>query len=403
MKALARAVARADGYSLILAVGRDAKPPARLLQELKAVTAGHFRKVQLDNASDPLAAIQLSTAAEPRALLLVGILQLFQSGLGREFLTALNLQRSDWARQIECPVVLWVPDRHLGELLRGAPDFFDTRSDTLFFDSGGRPESAKPSRLISNRLRFGVLPVAELRERIAELMARLNTVDSAEKGGTERVDWLLELARLQLAIGDASAALESLEKALPAAVKEMADPSTRKRCRHLRATALIESGIFGEELKELLDADEDPYLRLEALRARFEADPGVSAGLEALNTAPPMIQGLHDAREEAVAWAWLAEIEEWLGENEKALEIWRVQVLGCLQEAGDADATFLVQVVVPVLQLELGDPETVRAKQKLARALRGKPRLDAIWREIAAGWQASSRRGKARAFFSFWN
>lgn len=359
MKALARAVTRADGYSLILAVGRDAEPPDSLFAELETVTAGHFQKVQLENASDPLAAIQLSTTAEPRALLLVGIVRLFQGRLGREFLTALNLQRSDWARQIACPVVLWVPDRYLGELLRGAPDFFDTRSDTLFFESEFKPESVRPSRQFSNWIRFGARPHGELRARIAELESRLSTIGPAKNLGHLRLPWLLELARLQLAGGDAKAALEILDHGVDPKLRKAMDPTLRKQDRLLRVAALIETNAFGEELRSLLSQEEgevNPVLRLEALRAEFEAAPTVPAGLEALQRVPSWIEDLQDPRAEAVAWAWLAEIAEWLGEKEKALEIWSGQVLSRLSEAGESDSLLPVIWAMFALQIELGIP-----------------------------------------------
>ncbi len=113
----------------------------------------------------------------------------------RQFLLRLNVQRPEWAQLIPRPVVIWTPPHVLGLFEREAPDFFDWRSDVVFFPDLEQGEISRfwfdwgPTTSDNLPIEVRLERIRELEPRIEELA---NTQDPVAMA--RRAAWLCELA-----------------------------------------------------------------------------------------------------------------------------------------------------------------------------------------------------------------
>ena len=201
-RALRRGLCRSHGFSLHLCVCDSPAARDELIANLAAsMPAVPLHRVEIkDQDDDILDRVQQATADEPfGAVMVVGLDRaLDHFDLARRLLDGLNLRRAEWPRVVPQPVAFWVARGHLGALTRGAPDFFDWRSDTIEF-----PELARAEILpLANReWHYGVDPrlsAGDQQERVQELKARLasSAGTDAEDVVRKRLEWWDELAEL---------------------------------------------------------------------------------------------------------------------------------------------------------------------------------------------------------------
>ena len=159
-----------------------------------------------------------------------------------------QLGRTEWPWRVPHPVVFWLPRRLVGALTRGAPDFFDWRSDTI--------EVAELSSVALRPLAvrdwdFGVDPRfsrEEQDERLRELQARIAaTPDSVhERVCRTRLDWWDELAELKLARGQLDEALRMLTEEVLPVFERLGDLRSLLVCRAKIALTLLARGRADE-------------------------------------------------------------------------------------------------------------------------------------------------------------
>lgn len=134
-RALRRGVTRSRGFSLHLC-GCDS-PATRdqfidhLAASLPAVAVNRF---ELPDGDENLLDGVVRTLADgpPGPVMVLGLERaLTDSERAHRLLSGLNLSRVEWPIRVPHPVVFWVPRCFLGDLTRGAPDFFDWRSDCI--------------------------------------------------------------------------------------------------------------------------------------------------------------------------------------------------------------------------------------------------------------------------------
>ena len=222
-RALRRAIVRSRGFSILLCVCDSPAHGDELIDNLSASTpALNIRRIDLEaDAEDTLEVVSGKlggTAGE--AIMVTGLWRAFDRPEQRDrLLDTLNLRRGEWPGRVPLPVVFWIPRAHLGPLLRGAPDFFDWRSDTLEFPT--HIDESVFRRLGERQWSFGVDPrlsAADQRDRVLELRSRLARSEGTDSEAIERsrLRWWDELAELLAFRGDLDEALRiRTEEQLP--------------------------------------------------------------------------------------------------------------------------------------------------------------------------------------------
>ena len=218
LRLLRRSLQRSRGFALLLCVCE--LPTAR--NQFIANLSSAMPDVELitvdasDAGQDLLEALAAHvTDARPRAfMVIVADALLADPASAQHFLDTLNLRRAEWPHRVPHPVAFWLPRRHLGEVTRGAPDFFDWRSDTIDFpevpDTALRPLGIR-------EWKFGVDPrfsLEERNERLRELKSRIAAVADAtdEVIVRQRLAWWAEVADLERVRGELNEALRIYEQ-----------------------------------------------------------------------------------------------------------------------------------------------------------------------------------------------
>ena len=218
LRLLRRSLQRSRGFALLLCVCELPTARNQFIAQLGAAMPD-VELITID-AADPgqdlLEALAAHvTDARPRAfMVVVADALLADPASAQRFLDTLNLRRAEWPHRVPHPVAFWLPRRHLGEVTRGAPDFFDWRSDTIDFpevpDTALRPLGIR-------EWKFGVDPrfsLEERNERLRELKSRIAAVADAtdEVIVRQRLAWWDEVAELERVRGELNEALRIYEQ-----------------------------------------------------------------------------------------------------------------------------------------------------------------------------------------------
>jgi hypothetical protein len=221
-RALRRGITRSRGFSLHLCICDAPATRDRFIADLAdSLPALDLIRFEVPDGDDDLleGVVRALTGNRSGPVMIVGIERaLADPARAPGLLSGLNLGRTEWPWRVPHPVVFWLPRRLVGALTRGAPDFFDWRSDTIEV-----PElSSVALRPLAVRdWDFGVDPRfsrEEQDERLRELQARIAaTPDSGhERVCRTRLDWWDELSELKLARGQLDEALRiRTEEQLP--------------------------------------------------------------------------------------------------------------------------------------------------------------------------------------------
>ena len=311
LRLLRRSLQRSRGFALLLCVCELPTARKQFIAQLGAAMPD-VELITVD-AADPGQDLLENLAAHvtdacPRAfMVVVADALLADPASARRFLDTLNLHRAEWPRRIPHPVAFWLPRRHLGEVTRGAPDFFDWRSDSIDF-----PEVADTAlRALGVReWEFGVDPrfsAEEREERLRELKSRIAAVaDSTDEAVVwQRLAWWDEVAELEKLRGEWYEAVR---------IREQEQLPVYLRLGDIRSIAVTQ-GRIADILQACGQLDE-------ALRIRKREEL-------------PVYHRLSDDRAIAITWSKIADILHARGELDEALRIRQQETLPTLLRLGD--------------------------------------------------------------------
>ena len=393
LRLLRRSLQRSRGFALLLCVCE--LPTAR--NQFIANLSSAMPDVELitvdasDAGQDLLEALAAHvTDARPRAfMVVVADALLADPASAQRFLDTLNLRRAEWPHRVPHPVAFWLPRRHLGEVTRGAPDFFDWRSDTIDFpevpDTALRPLGIR-------EWKFGVDPrfsLEERNERLRELRSRIAAVaDSTDEVIVrQRLAWWDEVADLEQVRGELDEALRIREREELPSYQRLGDDRDIALTQGKIADILQYRGQLDEALRIREQEELPAYQRLgdihsiavtqgkiaDILKARGQLD-------EALRIREqeqlPVYLLLGDIREIAVTRGQIADILQARGQLNEALCIREQEELPTFERLGDIHSLLFARANLALNLLQRTAPgDRERAEALLALALADARRL----------------------------
>ena len=344
LRLLRRSLQRSRGFALLLCVCELPTARNQFIAQLGAAMPD-VELITID-AADPgqdlLEALAAHvTDARPRAfMVVVADALLADPASAQRFLDTLNLRRAEWPHRVPHPVAFGLPRRHLGEVTRGAPDFFDWRSDTIDFpevpDTALRPLGIR-------EWKFGVDPrfsLKERNERLRELRSRIAAVADAtdEVIVRQRLAWWAEVADLERVRGELDEALR---------IHEQEELPVYHGLGDVRAIAITQ-GQIADILQARGQLDE-------ALRIREQEEL-------------PVYRRLGDVRSVAVTQGQIADILQDRGQLDEALRIREQEQLPVYRRLGDVRAIAITQgKIADILQArgQLDEALTIREQEQL--------------------------------------
>ena len=352
LRLLRRSLQRSRGFALLLCVCELPTARNQFIAQLGAAMPD-VELITID-AADPgqdlLEALAAHvTDARPRAfMVVVADALLADPASAQHFLDTLNLRRAEWPHRVPHPVAFWLPRRHLGEVTRGAPDFFDWRSDTIDFPEV--PDTALRA-LGMREWEFGVDPrfsLEERNERLRELKSRIAAVADAtdEVIVRQRLAWWDEVAELERVRGELNEALRIYEQEeLPVYQGLSGDLSVA-----------VTQGRIADILQDRGQLDE-------ALRIREQ---------EQL----PVYRRLGDVRSVAVTQGKIANILQDRGQLDEALTIREQEQLPVFEHLGDVRSALIARANLALNLLQRAAPgDRDKARGLLCLALADARRL----------------------------
>ncbi len=341
LRLLRRSLQRSRGFALLLCVCELPTARNQFIAQLGAAMPD-VELITID-AADPgqdlLEALAAHvTDARPRAfMVIVADALLADPASAQHFLDTLNLRRAEWPHRVPHPVAFWLPRRHLGEVTRGAPDFFDWRSDTIDFPEV--PDTALRA-LGMREWKFGVDPrfsLEERNERLRELRSRIAALaDSTDEAIVrQRLAWWDEVAELERVHGELDEALR---------IHEQEELPGYQRLGNARDIALTH-GRIADVLQYRGQLDE-------ALRIREREEL-------------PVYQRLGDIHSIAATQGQIADILQSRGQLDEALEIREQEELPVFQRLGDIRSTAITQGrIADILQARGQLDEALRIREQ---------------------------------------
>ena len=131
---LARAIMMSDGeFSLLLACCNHVTRQQQILSWLKEFSSADIKEVVIPASAKTLYT-PLTTAlgnSHPEALIVSGLESVVEIS---QLLISTNVMRDEFRKQFRFPVVLWVNDEILRQLVWLAPDLKDWAASTIRFD-----------------------------------------------------------------------------------------------------------------------------------------------------------------------------------------------------------------------------------------------------------------------------
>ncbi len=289
------------------------------------------------------------TEAHPQAFMVVVTDALLADpASARSFLDTLNLRRAEWPRRVHHPVAFWLPRRHLGAVTRGAPDFFDWRSDTIDFPEV--PDTALRA-LGVKEWNFGVDPhfsSEERDERLRELKSRIAAVATAtdEAIVRQRLAWWDEVAELEKLRGNLDEALRIHEQEELPGYQRLDDAHDIALTLGRIADIFQIRGQLDEALR-IREQEELPvYWRLSDIHSIAVTQGQIADILQARGELAealrireqeelPIFQRLGDTREIAITQGRIADILKARGQFDEALRIRKQEQLPAFHRLGD--------------------------------------------------------------------
>ncbi len=131
---LARAIALSQGqFSLILACCNDGDLRKQMVKKLKELSEIESQEIFLLPSVKTLLTTILKKIEnkQPHSLMVFGLESVVAIN---QLLSSTNLVRDEFSKQLNFPLVLWVSDNILKDLIRSAPDFKSFAINAIRFD-----------------------------------------------------------------------------------------------------------------------------------------------------------------------------------------------------------------------------------------------------------------------------
>ena len=185
LRALVQALGFAEKFSLLFVRCNQPAQRQRLMAAVqKQLPQMVIQEIRLHEPVTHLldAIRQQMTEPPPDAIFVSGVehsLPLIEHAAASPFVANLNVARDLFARDIHCPLVLWVPEYVLATIMQGAPDFFSIRSGVFSFVLATSESAALTLSILSGTSEDIInLPVDEKYERIRAIKALLSDYQS---------------------------------------------------------------------------------------------------------------------------------------------------------------------------------------------------------------------------------
>lgn len=135
LRKLERAIAISQGqFSLILVCCNYPPLGLQVVNQLQELSSIHIQKVVLRPSTSTLFTNIVTVLEEPppQALMVFGLESVVAID---QVLSATNLVRNEFSKQLPCPLVLWINDKTLQKLIRVAPDFKSWAANPVRFEA----------------------------------------------------------------------------------------------------------------------------------------------------------------------------------------------------------------------------------------------------------------------------
>jgi tetratricopeptide (TPR) repeat protein len=279
-----------------------------------------------------------------------------------------NYHREALAERCPFTLLLWMIAPDIKAFALKAPDLWAWRTDVLDFSSRPTPISTP---VVERNVVRGSASAGERQERIAEIEAYL---DRELRKDRSSALLLLELGQLYGDLGNPSAALSALERAL-AIFRETDDRRQAAMARGLMADIEAAMGNTDEaletyeEILKLFAGLGDVRERAvtlgkiaDVLQERGQWDEALRIRQE---EQLPVYERLGDVRERAMTLGKIADVLHARGEYDAALRILREDVLPTFERLGDARSRAVtLDKIADVLQVRGEHDEALRIRRE---------------------------------------
>ncbi len=347
--ALRRAIVRAKGFTLLLAICNRDDRRERLLQRLSESLPSQLNAVTIDaECTDVLERVLATVGHDNRTPMAVSGLDagIDEDECAHPRLASLNQRREDWRDLVPVPVVFWVPEYLLRPLARGAPDFLDWRVGTFFF----LDDPVVPTNVFRHldQLEVWRLNAEDRHHRIGELRDLISRYSApANENASAIIRWRLELARQLMFTGEIGEAEQLVRDELLPACRVPDDEEQLADAWATLANVLQQRGQIDEALRIYREECIPLYERLgdvgsmavtmgqiaDILQKRGETDEALRIHRE---EELPVFERLGDVRSKAATMGQIADILQQRGLTDEALRIYRKECIPVYERLGDA-------------------------------------------------------------------
>jgi len=185
IRRIVRSISLAEKYFLFFASCNQVPKQKELIKEIKSRLKG--KKIVVIELKEPIKSLlseirQRTKAKKSDAVIVTGLRNSIPSakpGKDTSFISNLNISRDTFAEILQCPLILFLPEYALTEVMNGAPDFFSVRSGVFFFENDENIMSRQISQAISTgNQEHDALLVEERQQRIENLKELLKEYQS---------------------------------------------------------------------------------------------------------------------------------------------------------------------------------------------------------------------------------
>jgi len=346
--ALRRAIVRAKGFTLLLAVCNRDDRRERIMRRLSDGLPSQLNAVTITaECTDVLERVLAAVGHDARAPIAIARLDagIDEDEFAHPRLASLNQRREDWRDLVPVPVIFWVPEYLLRPLARGAPDFLDWRVGTFFFLDD--PVVSTDGFRHIGQLEIWRLNAGERHQRIGELRDLIERYSTpSNENASAIIRWRLELARQLVFIGEIGEAEQLVRNELLPACRASGDEEQLTDAWATFADILQQRGEIDEALRIRREEELPVYERLgdvrskvvtmgqiaDILKQRGEIDEALRIHRE---EQLPVIERLGDLREKAATMGMIADILNQRGEIDEALRIYRKECIPVYERLGD--------------------------------------------------------------------
>lgn len=236
LQALARAITRANTFTLLIAVCDSASDREKLIGRVHELVP-EMRPGSVEIDTHKLFLDEVARAGESADFLNVYGLErdLADEQTRRKFTRELNASRPRWRERVPKPVVFWVSESFLTVLEQDAPDFYNWRGDIFFLNPAVNVTATAVSvgqvtTVITRRSsEFDrELAIERRAARIRNLKQRLSSA-SPESSFHQRGRWLQEVGELLMESGDLSSGADYLHRAVQAHKQALVERKREQR------------------------------------------------------------------------------------------------------------------------------------------------------------------------------